>query len=277
MPKTVLITGSSSGFGKDAALLFAAKGWNVAASMRTPAKANDWTRPAGLFALALDVTERDSIAAAVAATLAKFGRIDVLINNAGFALMGPLEGTPAEDIKRQYDTNVLGLIAMTQAVLPGMRAAGGGVIVNLSSIGGRLTFPLLSAYHSTKFAVEGLTESLQYELALHNIRVKLVEPGGSNTNFGGGSMTRTTHPAYAALTDGIAAMFADMTTRMPGPEKVADAIYHAATDGTRRLRYPVIAAPALPVRLLIGERAWRLIMGFAVRRAVRIGARDKSR
>ncbi len=271
MTKTVLITGSSSGFGKDAALLFKAKGWNVAASMRTPSKAAAWTDPAGLFAPALDVTDATSIAEAVRATELKFGRIDVLVNNAGFALLGPLEGATAADLKRQYDTNVLGLIAVTQAVLPGMRAAGGGTIVNISSIGGRLTFPLLSAYHSTKFAIEGLTESLQYELAIHNIRVKLVEPGGSNTNFAAGSMTRNTHRAYAALVEGQASLFARLVANMPGPEKVAATIYRAATDDTTRLRYPVIAAPSLPVRRVIGARLWSLIMRRMVRRLVRQG------
>jgi NAD(P)-dependent dehydrogenase (short-subunit alcohol dehydrogenase family) len=111
-----------------------------------------------------------------------FGRIDVLVNDEGFALLGPLEGVSPEDPANQFDTNVLGVIGMTQMVLPLMREAGGGIIVNVSSMGGLLTFPLLSAYHATKFAIEGFTETLQYEVAQHGIRLKLVEPWG-RTNF----------------------------------------------------------------------------------------------
>ena len=183
MAKTVLITGASSGFGKDAALLFKEKGWNVAATMRAPEKAESWTKSAGLFTPKLDVTNHASMRSAIDQTIEKFGKIDVLVNNAGFALMGPLEGASEENIKKQFDTNVMGVIGMIQMVLPFMREAGGGVIVNLSSMGGLLSFPLLATYHSTKFAIEGLTETLQYEVAQHGIRLKLVEPGGAKTSF----------------------------------------------------------------------------------------------
>jgi NAD(P)-dependent dehydrogenase (short-subunit alcohol dehydrogenase family) len=271
MAKTVLITGSSSGFGKGAGLLFKEKGWNVAASMRSPEKAEAWTQSAGLFVPRIDVTDPESVRSGVAATAEKFGGIDVLVNNAGYAVMGPLEGASPEDLRRQFDTNVLGLIQATQEVLPVMRKAGHGTIVNISSMGGRVTFPLLSAYHATKFAVEGLTESLQYELDQHNIRLKLVEPGGSRTNFGGGSMTRVQHPAYSNLVDGFEELVKDRVERLPGPEKVVATIYLAATDGSRRLRYPVITSGFLLMRSLFGDRGWSAMMRLMARRSVKLG------
>jgi NAD(P)-dependent dehydrogenase (short-subunit alcohol dehydrogenase family) len=159
--------------------------------MHSPEKSASWSLPASIFTPRLDVTDRASMQAAVDETVAKFGGIDVLINNAGFALMGPLEGASSEDLRREIDTNLLGVIEMIQLVLPLMRKAGSGVIINVSSVGGRLTIPLFSTYHATKFAVEGLTEALQYELQGHGVRVKLIEPGGSQTNFGDSSMTQT--------------------------------------------------------------------------------------
>lgn len=267
MTKTVLITGASSGFGRDTALLFKKKGWNVAATMRTPEKAESWTGPAGLFTPRLDVTDRVSMQAAIDQTVAKFGGIDVLINNAGFALMGPLEGASPDELKREIDTNLMGVIGMIQLVLPLMREARNGVIINVSSLGGRMTLPLFSAYHASKFAVEGLTEALQYELQDWGIRVKLIEPGGSKTNFDSiASMIRTPHPAYKALIDGFDKMWDKQSAKLPGPEKVVQAIYRAATDGSARLRYPVVTFPYLNIRNLIGARGWSVIMKAVARR-----------
>jgi NAD(P)-dependent dehydrogenase (short-subunit alcohol dehydrogenase family) len=272
MAKTVLITGSSSGFGKGAALLFKKNGWNVAASMRSPEKAEAWTVPAGLFVPRVDVTDPESIRAGIAATVEKFGGVDVLVNNAGYAIMGPLEGASEAELRRQFDTNVLGLIHATQAVLPVMRKAGRGTIVNISSMGGRLTFPLLSTYHATKFAVEGFTESLQYELDQHNVRLKLVEPGGSRTNFDGGSMTRVRHPAYQGLVDGFHSLVEGRVARLPGPEKVVATIYQASTDDSRRLRFPVITSGYLTMRGLFGDRVWSWMMRLMARRSVKLGS-----
>ena len=267
MAKTVLITGASSGFGRDTALLFKEKGWNVAATMRSPEKAESWAGPAGLFTPRLDVTDRVSMQAAIDETVTKFGGIDVLINNAGFGLLGPLEGASPDDLQREIDTNLMGVIGMIQLVLPLMREARSGVIVNVSSIGGRMTLPLFSAYHATKFAVEGLTEALQYELQEHGIRMKLIEPGGSKTNFDSStSMVRTPHPAYKALIDGFDKMWEKESAKLPGPEKVVQAIYRAATDGSARLRYPVLAFPFLNIRNLIGARGWSAIMKMMARR-----------
>jgi NAD(P)-dependent dehydrogenase (short-subunit alcohol dehydrogenase family) len=261
----VLITGASSGFGKDASLLFKSKGWNVSATMRTPEKSESWAKAAGLFTPTLDVTDRASIKAAIDQTIQQFGGIDVLVNNAGFALLGPLEGASGEDLRKQFDTNVMGVIWMIQMVLPIMREAGGGVIVNISSMGGLLTFPLLSTYHSTKFAIEGLTETLQYEVAQHGIRLKLVEPGGAKTSFSGSSMIKTPHPAYQVLMKGFESASRAMEARLPGPERVAEMIYRAATDDSPRLRYPVIAFPLITIRKLFGARIWTVLMGMWVR------------
>lgn len=265
MKSTVLITGASSGFGRDVALLFKKKGWNVAATMRSPEKAESWAGPAGLFTPRLDVTDRVSMQAAIDETVAKFGGIDVLVNNAGFALAGPLEGASQEDLRREIDTNLMGLIQMTQLVLPLMRAVKKGVIVNVSSTSGLLSFPLMSTYNATKFAVEGLTEALQYELQDHGVRVKLVEPGAVKTEFGT-SAVQTHHPAYKDLQEGFSKGWDESQASSPRPEKVVQTIYRAATDGSTRLRYPVHSFPLLQIRKLLGARAWSAMMKAAVRR-----------
>ncbi len=269
MTQSVLITGASSGIGKAAALLFSEMGWQVTASMRQPEAAAEWARPAGIFTPRLDVTDEDSIDSAVRATIDWARRIDVLVNNAGYGLWGPLEGTTGDMLRKQFDTNVLGLAAVTRAVLPHMRRAGGGVVVNISSIGGRLTFPLGSAYHATKWAVEGLTESLQYELSPHNIRVKLVEPSGIRTDFVSRGMVRSEHPAYAEWVEGLGRYFDRTNPRLPGPGKVAKTIYRAATDGSRRLRYPVHHQPLMLLHALLPDAGRRGLMGRMVRGLMR--------
>lgn len=267
MRRTVFITGASSGFGRTAALLFKEKGWNVAASMRSPSSEVSWTGPAGLFTPRVDVTDIASMQTATDQVIEKFGRIDVLVNNAGFGLLGPLEGARFEDLRREFDTNVLGAIGMIQMVLPVMRKAGAGIIINVSSVGGRATFPLFSTYHATKFALEGLSEALQYELHMHGIRIKLVEPGASKTNFGGSSLVETPHPAYHALSAGMAQSMDKIAASAPGPEKVAEVIYKAATDRSSRLRYPVLAFPVLLIRGVVGARIWSSLMLMWARRA----------
>ena len=178
MKKTVFITGASSGFGKESVRLFSEKGWNVVATMRSPEKEQELTGLAGVLVTKLDVTDESTIASAVTKALSAFGQIDVLVNNAGYGALGVLEAASDEEIRRQMEVNFFGLIAVTKAVLPGMRAQRSGVIVNVSSVGGRITFPFSTLYHATKFAVEGLTEALQYELTPFGIRTKIIEPGG---------------------------------------------------------------------------------------------------
>ena len=185
MKKTVLVTGASSGFGRETVRVFVEKGWNVIATMRSPEKEEELSKIEGVMVVRLDVTDKRSIREAVAAGVSRFGGIDVLVNNAGYGAFGALEVAPDEVIRQQFEVNLFGLIDVTKAVLPGMRERKSGVIINVSSVGGRLTFPFATLYHATKFAVEGLTESLQYELNPLGIRLKIVEPGGYRTNFAG--------------------------------------------------------------------------------------------
>ena len=252
MKKTVLITGASSGFGRVTAKLFHTHGWNVIATMRSPEKETELAALNDILVSRLDVTDKPSIKSTIAAGIKKFGRIDVLVNNAGYGAMGALEAASEEEIKKQFDVNFFGLIAVTQAVLPGMRQQRSGTIINVSSIGGKVTFPFCSLYHATKFAVEGLTESMQYELNPFGINLKLIEPGGYKTEFAGRSMS-----LFGA--DGLAEYQADfdkfitVIEQWPMSEnigEVAEVIYEAATDGTEKLRYPVghDAAPIIQAR-----------------------------
>jgi NAD(P)-dependent dehydrogenase (short-subunit alcohol dehydrogenase family) len=174
MNKTVLITGASSGIGKATAKRFQSAGWNVVATMRSPEDERELNNLDRVLVTRLDVLDLPSIQLAVQEGLARFGKLDVLLNNAGYGAYGPLEVTPMEKIRRQFDVNVTGLLATTQAVLPYFRVQRSGTIINISSIGGRITFPLGTLYHGTKFAVEGLSESLHFELLPLGIRVKLV-------------------------------------------------------------------------------------------------------
>jgi NAD(P)-dependent dehydrogenase (short-subunit alcohol dehydrogenase family) len=260
MSKTVFISGASSGIGAATGEFFLKKGWQVAASMRNPEKAPSWTRHAECLVVRLDVTDNESIKTAIAAAVERFGTIDVLINNAGYALNGPLEGFDAEALKRQFDTNVLGLIEVSRAVLPLMRAKHSGTIVNVSSIGGRIGFPFASPYNATKFAVEGLSESLRFELGLHGIRVKLVEPGGIKTDFYSRSIEWSAHAAYEPQLSKFKAMGERMIAGLPGPEEVAQVVYRASTDSGTRLRY--LAKPGLifAIRRLLPDALWRRLL-----------------
>lgn len=242
MTQTIFITGASSGIGKATAQYFHDMGWNVVATLRDPAHAGDLADLPRVQVARLDVTDGDTITAAVDAAHARFGGIDVLLNNAGYGAYGPLEAFDMEGIRRQFDTNVIGLLEVTKAVLPRMRAQGTGVIVNISSIGGRMTFPLGSLYHGTKFAVEGLSEALHYELEPLGIRVKIVEPGMIATDFSGRSFDFRQTPeltAYQPVVDKLFSVLGspEMAATASPPSVVSEAIWAAVTDGTSRLRY----------------------------------------
>jgi NAD(P)-dependent dehydrogenase (short-subunit alcohol dehydrogenase family) len=255
MNKTILITGASSGLGRATARQFHAKGWNVIATMREPEKEPELGRLDRVLVARLDVQDTASIEAAVRAGIERFGRIDALVNNAGYGAYGPLEATPLEKIRRQFDVNVLGLLATTKAVLPHFRANRSGVIVNVSSIGGRMTFPLGTLYHGSKFAVEGLSESLHFELAPLGVRVKIVEPGGMKTDFAGRSFDFSNDPAlaeYQPLVHAVMTGLGPMMELGSSPEVVAEVVYGATTDGTDQLRYEA-GADAVP--LLAARRA----------------------
>ncbi len=236
---TVLITGASSGIGKAAALLFQQRGWNVVATMRSPDKVSALQGLERLICVQLDVTEPTTIEAAITKAMDEFGSIDVVVNNAGYGLMGPFEACTLDQIRRQFETNVFGLMAVSQAVLPHFRARKSGTLINISSIGGRLTFPLYSLYHSTKWAVEGFSESLQYELAPLNIRVKVVEPGPIKTDFYERSADRNPKldPDYQGFYDHIMPKLDQAGSTGSPPEAVAEVIFKAATDRSDRLRY----------------------------------------
>lgn len=213
------------------------------ASMRSPEQAQELAALERVLVTRLDVTDEESIAAAIAAALERFGGIDVLINNAGFGAYGPLEVTALEVVRRQFDTNVIGLLAVSKAVLPLLRQRGGGVIVNISSIGGRMTFPLGSLYHGSKYAVEGLSEALVYELAPLGIKVKLIEPGFVETDFAGRSFVLSTEQhggPYQPTVSAVLAAFNEMQQQGGSPASdVARLIHDAVTDGSDQLRYVV--------------------------------------
>ena len=239
MSQTILITGASSGIGRASAQLFADRGWNVVATMRKPEAETELSQLENVLVTRLDVTDRESIAGAVTAGIDRFGRIDALLNNAGYGAYGVLEATGSEKIERQFDTNVIGLIDTAKAVLPHFRANGAGVIVNISSVGGKMTFPLGSLYHGTKFAVEGFSEALSYELEPLGIRVKIVEPGGVDTDFGGRSFDFTNDESLAEYQPMVQKLMALLAAGMPlsPPSLIAEVIWTAVTDGTDQLRY----------------------------------------
>jgi len=258
MNNTILITGTSSGLGRATARLFHARGWNVIATMRSPEHETELTKLDRLLVARLDVQDLQSIHTAIEAGLAKFGRIDALVNNAGYGAYGPLEATPQEKIRRQFDVNVLGLLATTHAVLPHFRANRSGTIVNVSSIGGRVAFPLGTLYHGTKFAVEGLSESLHYELSALGIHVKIIEPGMIKTDFGGRSFDFNNNPElteYQPLVQKLIDTFGSMMAGASAPEKIAEVIYTAATDESSQLRYEAgaDAAQVLATRKAVND------------------------
>jgi NAD(P)-dependent dehydrogenase (short-subunit alcohol dehydrogenase family) len=243
MPKTILITGASTGIGKATAKYFQEKGWNVIATMRTPEKEGELSQLENVLVTRLDVTDLDSINNTVNAGIEKFGKIDVLVNNAGYGAYGPLEAFPRDNIVRQFNTNVIGLLDVTRAVLPHFRENRDGVLINISSVGGKVTFPLGSLYHGTKFAVEGITESLAFELEQIGCRAKIVEPGSIATDFSGRSFDFQSdesiaeyQPMIKALFKGLEGILSD-ESRVAPPSVVAEVIYQAATDRTNKLRY----------------------------------------
>ncbi len=238
---TIVITGSSSGIGKATAKYFAEQGWTVAATMRSPEKENDLTSLSNVSLHALDVSRKDSVQTALSEILETCGAVDVVLNNAGYALMGPFEAATSEEIESQFATNVFGLMNVTRAFLPHFRSRGEGMFLNVSSIGGLITFPLMSLYHSSKWAVEGFSESLSHEMQQLGIKVKLIEPGGVATDFGGRSMSRGSieHEAYEETAAKFRKNIGELGIERSTAQFIAEGIYAAATDGSDRLRYVI--------------------------------------
>lgn len=240
MKKTILITGASSGIGKETAKYFQSKGWNVVATMRSPEKETDLTMLKNVLVTRLDVLDLDSIQETIEKGIQQFGGIDVLLNNAGYGAYGPLESFPREKILRQFNTNVIGLLDVTRAILPHFREHRKGIIINVSSMGGKMTFPLGSLYHGTKFAVEGISESLRYEVEQFGGRVKIIEPGAIATDFAGRSFDFNNDEklgAYQDIVTKIMTVFPQMIKNASPTDVVTKVIYAAATDGTAKLRY----------------------------------------
>ncbi len=244
MTQTILITGASSGIGKTTAKHFQAKGWNVVATMRKPDQEQELSQLENVLVARLDVQDSDSISQAVNEGIERFGRIDVLLNNAGYGSYGLLEATPVEKMRRQFDVNVIGLLETTQAVIPHFRENKAGVIINIASMGGKVTFPLGALYHGSKFAVEGLSEALSFEMEAIGVRVKIVEPGMIKTDFGGRSFDFNNDESlteYQELVGKLWTAMEPLAAAGSEPDLVAEVIYQAATDGTDQLRY--IAGP----------------------------------
>ena len=242
MSKTVLITGSNSGIGKLTAELFAKKGWQVIATMRSPQKAGSLTGHDNVHIFKLDVTDAESLLTSKKEILSAIDKVDVLINNAGFGVYGAFEEASEAEIERQWAVNVKGLMMVTKTWLPHFRKNNGGLFVNVSSVAGIATYPLGSLYISSKWAVEGFSESLYYEVRPFNIRIKLVEPGGFKTNFQTSSITWTSDENIDAYKEKVLAIQESRNKRygeMPDAIAVAEKIWEAANDSSERLRYLV--------------------------------------
>ncbi len=239
--KSIVITGASSGIGKATAEHFARNGWRVAATMRTPEKETELTQLKNVSVYKLDVSDSASISAAAEQIVADFGSVDVLVNNAGYGSYGILEVTSEEKIRRQFDVNVIGLLMTTKAFLPTMRENGSGTIINISSVGGKVAFPLGTLYHGTKWAVEAMSEAMSFELATVGINVKIVEPGGVKTNFATTSFDLNVEgsPAgYMPFVEKFMAGIQAVAESLPSvASDIAEVIYAAATDGTDQMRY----------------------------------------
>ncbi|MDB6077116.1 MAG: Short-chain dehydrogenase/reductase [Akkermansiaceae bacterium] len=241
MTSTILITGCSSGFGKATAQHFLAHGWNVIATMRTP-QPGLFTESERLLVTALDVTVPDSISAAIETGIARFGKIDVFVNNAGIGMFSAHEVTPDATIRQVFETNTFGVMAANRAIIPHMRERRAGTIINVTSSVGIAPMPLVAVYTASKFAVEGFSESLSYELARFGIRVRIVEPGlAPTTSFGANSGDRCDNlvpEAYAAYAGRYLRSMQDYPTAYASEADIAEAVYAAATDEAPQLRYP---------------------------------------
>ena len=266
--KAVLITGCSSGIGRATAQHLAAKGWKVYATARRPDSISD-LRDKGCQTLALDVTDEASMQAAVTAVEEAEGAVGVLVNNAGYSQSGAIEDVPMDQVRRQFETNVFGLARMCQLVLPGMRRQGWGRVVNISSMGGRLTFPGGGYYHATKYAVEAISDALRYEVAGFGVDVVVIEPGLIRTSFGDAAVAATVEAVpgdgpYAKFNRAVVAATKGVYEEGPlsrlggGPETVARAIEKAITRRRPKTRYKVTpsARMALATRRLLPDRGW---------------------
>lgn len=242
MSKVWFVTGSSKGFGRQFVLAALGRGDRVAATARNIDTLSDLVQEYGdaILAIRLDVTDRDQVFAAVKAAHEAFGRLDVVINNAGYGLFGTVEEITAKQLRDQIETNLFGVLHVTQAVLPIMREQGAGHIIQISTVGGIVAFPTLGGYHASKWALEGLSDSLSQEVAGFGIRVTLVEPGGFDTDWlGASAVVADAQPQYAALHEAM-----DKLSGAPSPKPVG--------FGSAILK--VVDAENPPKRVFFGEQ-----------------------
>lgn len=263
--KTVFITGTSTGIGKEAVYLFAEKGWNVIATMRNLNDAKTFAPCKSVLFLECDVTDDKSVKNAVNHALATFGQIDVLVNNAGIYNTKPLESTTNNEIDQIINTNIKGVILCTQTLLPHFREKMNGIVINISSVAGFAAFPFQTIYHASKWGIEGLSESLGYELKKFNIKVKIVEPGVVKTPLYDDIMSNdeTIHPDYQETFTTWHNHLLNNIKKGAMPKTSAETIYKAATDNSWKLRYRsgLDTKLAALLRFLLPLRTFRFIIG----------------
>lgn len=237
MQKTIFITGASTGLGKATAQLFQSNGWNVIATMRNPEQETTLTQLQNVTVLKLDVTNPAEIEETIQNVIENYN-VDVVLNNAGYGLVGPLEALNDDQIIRQINTNLLGVIRVTKAFTPSFREKKNGMFINVTSMFGLIGYATCSVYAATKFAIDGFSESLAYELAHFGVGVKVIAPGGIQTDFAGRSMDGSTHESYQKLIDKVSEGYsAERVSQFSTPAHIASVIYEAATDGKNQLRY----------------------------------------
>lgn len=270
--KVALVTGASSGIGAATVRALAKSGWTTYATARQPASLATFAAQE-IHTLQLDVTDEHSMSAAVQTVEAAHGVVDLLVNNAGFGLNGPIEELDMDDIRRQFETNVFGLVRMSQLVLPAMRRKGSGRIINVGSVGGTFTVPGAGAYHASKWAVESFTDALRYEVRTFGVDVVLIQPTGVYTQFDkriADSMPDTGERSpYAAFKANHARATHQMfngrnVAGIIQPEQVANVIVHAATVTRPRTRYKVGLSAHIysAIRRFVSDRMWDRIMGM---------------
>jgi NAD(P)-dependent dehydrogenase (short-subunit alcohol dehydrogenase family) len=237
MQKTIFITGASSGLGKSTAKLFQSKGWQVIATMRNPEKEIELANLENVILLPLDVSDSEQIESTIKKVIDNYS-IDVVMNNAGYGLIGALEALTDDQIQRQIATNLLGVIRVSKAFTPHFREKKNGIFLNISSTFGLIGFPTCSIYSATKFAVDGFSESMAYELAQFGIKVKVIAPGGMQTDFAIRSMEIGQHKSYEKLTAEVSKGYsAEQIANYAKVENVAQIVYEAAIDNKSQLRY----------------------------------------
>lgn len=237
MQKTIFITGASTGLGKASAKIFHNNGWQVIATMRNPEKETELNELDNVVLLPLDVTNPDQILETIKNVTEKYS-VDVVLNNAGYGLIGALESLTDQQILRQIETNLMGVIRVSKAFTPHFRENKKGLFLNITSTFGLMGFPTCSVYSATKFAVDGFSESLASELVQFGVQVKIIAPGGMQTDFAVRSMEVGQHEAYEKLTAEVSKGYsAEQLASYTKVEDVAQIVYEAATDNKNQLRY----------------------------------------